>query len=205
MRSFSPSILISFTRQVYENKIKPIIEDENLETVRLIQDGRVIDNYINNTEIKEEGMYRIEAFDKAGNKTVTSFEIIENISKEYIIENNIIKNIEANTTVEKFKEKIKIQTEYKIQRGEKALEENEKIATGDILQIGDTQYTLIVRGDIDKDSKITIKDLILLRQQIIGEKTLEDTAKTAGDIDLNEKIDARDIVKLRKLILTNNK
>lgn len=201
----SPKITGVEEGQVYENKIKPIIEDENLETVRLIQDGRVIDNYINNTEIKEEGMYRIEAFDKAGNKTVTSFEIIENISKEYIIENNIIKNIEANTTVEKFKEKIKIQTEYKIQRGEKALEENEKIATGDILQIGDTQYTLIVRGDIDKDSKITIKDLILLRQQIIGKKTLEDTAKTAGDIDLNEKIDARDIVKLRKLILTNNK
>lgn len=201
----SPKITGVEEGQVYENKIKPIIEDENLETVRLIQDGRVIDNYINNTEIKEEGMYRIEAFDKAGNKTVTSFEIIENISKEYIIENNIIKNIEANTTVEKFKEKIKIQTEYKIQRGEKELEENEKIATGDILQIGDTQYTLIVRGDIDKDSKITIKDLILLRQQIIGEKTLEDTAKTAGDIDLNEKIDARDIVKLRKLILTNNK
>lgn len=201
----SPKITGVEEGQVYENKIKPIIEDENLETVRLIQDGRVIDNYINNAEIKEEGMYRIEAIDKAGNKTITSFEIIENISKEYIIENNIIKNIEANTTVEQFKENIKIQTEYKIQRGEKELEENEKIATGDILQIGDTQYTLIVRGDIDKDSKITIKDLILLRQQIIGEKTLEDTAKTAGDIDLNEKIDARDIVKLRKLILTNNK
>lgn len=200
----SPKITGVEEGQVYENKIKPIIEDENLETVKLIQDGRVIDNYINNTEIKEEGIYRIEALDKAGNKTVTSFEIIENISKEYIIENNIIKNIEANTTVEQFKEKIKIQTEYKIQRGEKTLENNEKIATGDILQIGDTQYTLIVRGDIDKDSKITIKDLILLRQQIIGEKTLEDTAKTAGDIELNEKIDARDIVKLRKLILTNN-
>lgn len=200
----SPKITGVEEGQVYENKIKPIIEDENLETVRLIQDGRVIDNYINNAEIKEEGMYRIEAIDKAGNKTITSFEIIENISKEYIIENNIIKNIEANTTVEQFKENIKIQTEYNIQREGQTLEAKEKIATGDILQIGDTQYTLIVRGDIDKDSKITIKDLILLRQQIIGEKTLEDTAKTAGDIDLNKKIDARDIVKLRKLILTNN-
>lgn len=200
----SPKITGVEEGQVYENKIKPIIEDENLETVRLIQDGRMIDNYINNAEIKEEGMYRIEAIDKAGNKTITSFEIIENISKEYIIENNIIKNIEANTTVEQFKENIKIQTEYNIQREGQTLEAKEKIATGDILQIGDTQYTLIVRGDIDKDSKITIKDLILLRQQIIGEKTLEDTAKTAGDIDLNKKIDARDIVKLRKLILTNN-
>lgn len=200
----SPKITGVEEGQVYENKIKPIIEDENLETVRLIQDGRVIDNYINNTEIKEEGMYRIEAIDKAGNKTIISFEIIENISKEYIIENNIIKNIEANTTVEQFKGNIKIQTEYNIQREGQTLEAKEKIATGDILQIGDTQYTLIVRGDIDKDSKITIKDLILLRQQIIGEKTLEDTAKTAGDIDLNKKIDARDIVKLRKLILTNN-
>lgn len=200
----SPKITGVEEGQVYENKIKPIIEDENLETVRLIQDGRMIDNYINNAEIKEEGMYRIEAIDKAGNKTITSFEIIENISKEYIIENNIIKNIEANTTVEQFKENIKIQTEYNIQRDGQTLKTEEKIATGDILQIGDTQYTLIVRGDIDKDSKITIKDLILLRQQIIGEKTLEDTAKTAGDIDLNKKIDARDIVKLRKLILTNN-
>lgn len=200
----SPKITGVEEGQVYENKIKPIIEDENLETVRLIQDGRMIDNYINNTEIKEEGMYRIEALDKAGNKTIISFEIIENISKEYIIENNIIKNIEANTTVEQFKENIKIQTEYNIQREGQTLEAKEKIETGDILQIGDTQYTLIVRGDIDKDSKITIKDLILLRQQIIGEKTLEDTAKTAGDIDLNKKIDARDIVKLRKLILTNN-
>ena len=63
---------------------------------------------------------------------------------------------------------------------------------------------MIVRGDIDKDGNATIRDLLLLKQHINEESTLEDIQKIAGDIDLNGKLDARDVVKLRKLILTNN-
>ena len=63
---------------------------------------------------------------------------------------------------------------------------------------------MIVRGDIDKDGKSTIRDLLLLKQHVNEESTLEDIQKIAGDIDLNGKLDARDVVKLRKLILTNN-
>ena len=173
--------------------------------IRLIQDGRLIENYINKTELTEEGVYRIEAEDKAGNKTIVNFEIIENISKDYIIKEEQIENIQVNTTVEEFRKKLQIESYYTIIRQEQTLNEKSIIQTGDILQLENgTQYPLIVRGDIDKDGKSTIRDLLLLKQHVNEESTLEDIQKIAGDIDLNGKLDARDVVKLRKLILTNN-
>ena len=201
----SPNITGVKQGQVYENTVKPIIEDDNLETIRLIQDGRLIENYINKTELTEEGIYRIEAEDKAGNKTIVNFEIIENISKDYIIKEEQIENIQVNTTVEEFRKKLQIESYYTIIRQEQTLNEKSIIQTGDILQLENgTQYPLIVRGDIDKDGKSTIRDLLLLKQHVNEESTLEDIQKIAGDIDLNGKLDARDVVKLRKLILTNN-
>lgn len=201
----SPNITGVKQGQVYENTVKPIVEDDNLETIRLIQDGRLIENYINKTELTEEGVYRIEAEDKAGNKTIVNFEIIENISKDYIIKEEQIENIQVNTTVEEFRKKLQIESYYTIIRQEQTLNEKSIIQTGDILQLENgTQYPLIVRGDIDKDGKSTIRDLLLLKQHVNEESTLEDIQKIAGDIDLNGKLDARDVVKLRKLILTNN-
>lgn len=201
----SPNITGVKQGQVYENTVKPIVEDDNLETIRLIQDGRLIENYINKTELTEEGVYRIEAEDKAGNKTIVNFEIIENISKDYIIKEEQIENIQVNTTVEEFRKKLQIESYYTIIRQEQTLNEKSIIQTGDILQLENgTQYPLIVRGDIDKDGNATIRDLLLLKQHINEESTLEDIQKIAGDIDLNGKLDARDVVKLRKLILTNN-
>ena len=201
----SPNITGVKQGKVYENTVKPIVEDDNLETIRLIQDGRLIENYINKTELTEEGVYRIEAEDKAGNKTIVNFEIIENISKDYIIKEEQIENIQVNTTVEEFRKKLQIESYYTIIRQEQTLNEKSIIQTGDILQLENgTQYPLIVRGDIDKDGKSTIRDLLLLKQHVNEESTLEDIQKIAGDIDLNGKLDARDVVKLRKLILTNN-
>ena len=201
----SPNIIGVKQGQVYENTVKPIVEDDNLETIRLIQDGRLIENYINKTELTEEGVYRIEAEDKAGNKTIVNFEIIENISKDYIIKEEQIENIQVNTTVEEFRKKLQIESYYTIIRQEQTLNEKSIIQTGDILQLENgTQYPLIVRGDIDKDGKSTIRDLLLLKQHVNEESTLEDIQKIAGNIDLNGKLDARDVVKLRKLILTNN-
>lgn len=201
----SPNITGVKQGQVYENTVKPIVEDDNLETIRLIQDGRLIENYINKTELTEEGVYRIEAEDKAGNKTIVNFEIIENISKDYIIKEEQIENIQVNTTVEEFRKKLQIESYYTIIRQEQTLNEKSIIQTGDILQLENgTQYPLIVRGDIDKDGKSTIRDLLLLKQHVNEESTLEYIQKIAGDIDLNGKLDARDVVKLRKLILTNN-
>lgn len=189
---------------IYKEAVKPVIEDTNLENIKLIQNGTIIENYLNKEELKEIGTYRIEASDKAGNKTIVEFEIIDNISNEYIIEENNVKNIIVNTTIEQFQQNIQIQTKYDIFREEKKLEEKDIIATGDKIQLENgNQYSLIVRGDMNQDGKVTVIDLVLLKQQIIKEVILNDFTQIACDIDFNGIIDSRDVIKLRNLILGN--
>ena len=50
----------------------------------------------------------------------------------------------------------------------KELEENSKITTGTKIKVGNTlQYTIIVIGDTDGDSKITINDLAELKLHLL--------------------------------------
>lgn len=43
--------------------------------------------------------------------------------------------------------------------------ENEIIKTGDVFQLNSENYYLIVKGDVDKDGKCTIMDLIKIRKK----------------------------------------
>ena len=59
--------------------VTPNIQDENLQSINLIKNGVIVDNYTNNTELTEEGIYQLEAIDAAGNKTTVNFKIKEKI------------------------------------------------------------------------------------------------------------------------------
>ena len=54
----------------YQISVTPIIEDENLDTVKL--NG---EDFVSGTEIKKNGEYRLVATDKAGNKSTVNFTI----------------------------------------------------------------------------------------------------------------------------------
>lgn len=198
----SPRIIGVGNRKIYTQKVTPLIKDENLNEVIVSLNGQILEDYSNgNTNLEKEGIYQVIASDVAGNISNIIFEIFGTVSTEYKIDNEIIKNIEPYTNKEMLKKELSIKSNFKILRNNVEISK-ENIATGDILLLesGD-KYTLIVNGDINKDSEVNIKDLVLLRKNIIGDNSLDDIQKLSSDLNIDNAINIKDIVKVRQLIL----
>lgn len=120
--------------KLYFDQAHPIIQEENLQEVKLIVNDQAFDDYKMNTIIKVEGIYQIIATDKAGNQTKVNFEIIQTPELDYQIKEDKILNIQNNTTKSTFDQTIKINSNYQIKRKEYILTSNDKVATGDILE-----------------------------------------------------------------------
>ena len=198
----SPIINGVIDGKLYTSKITPTITDENLDTIKLILNGEEVKNFKSGTTLTEEGFYTLTAIDKAGNKTQILFQIMENNNQNYIVQENIIKNISEQTKKLDFDNKLKLGLTYKITRNEKEISNTDNIATGDILttSAGD-KYTLIVAGDINKDGKVDLKDLIKIRKSILDDSNLETNEGLAADCNSDGKINLKDLVKIRLMIL----
>ena len=199
-----PKIINVELDKIYTDAIKPLATDTNLEKVQLYNDDELIETYKNGDEISEEGLYRLIATDKVGNTEQIQFQFFEKSSTEYIIQDKYIKNINAGTTVKQFREKFPIRGEYVIRRNGRQVTENNTIATGDELEFNDSKqkYTLIVTGDINKDSEITVKDLTMLQSYILEKTELDDVQKLASDTNIdNKEIGVKDLVRMRIMLL----
>lgn len=188
----------------YKESITPQITDENLSEVKLIKDGQEVENYKQNTAITQEGIYQLKATDKAGNETSINFVIAYPEDEKYKIENNTIKNIKGETSVETLKGKLQVDEKYTIKRKNTEIQNSENIATGDILETeSGNKYTLIVRGDLNKDGKVDIKDLVKMRKFLLLGNNLEESEEMAADTNIDGKeISIKDLVKMRIILLT---
>ena len=191
--------------KLYTSKITPTITDENLDTIKLILNGEEVKNFKSGTTLTEEGFYTLTATDKAGNKTQISFQIMENNNQNYIIQDNIIKNISEQTKKSDFDNKLKLGLTYKITRNDEEINETDNIATGDILTIsaGD-KYTLIVTGDLNKDGKLNLKDLVKMRKYFLDENNLDENEMLSADCNFDGKINLKDLVKMRLMLLNQD-
>lgn len=201
----SPIINGVIDGKLYTSQITPTITDENLDTIKLILNGEEIKNFKSGITLTEEGFYTLTATDKAGNKTQILFQIMESNNQNYIVQENIIKNISEQTKKSDFYNKLKLGLTYKIARNEKEISNTDNIATGDILttSAGD-KYTLIVAGDINKDGKVDLKDLIKIRKSILDDSNLEMNEGLAADCNSDGKINLKDLVKIRLMILNRD-
>lgn len=188
----------------YKESVTPQITDENLSEVKLIKDGQEVENYKQNTAITQEGIYQLKATDKAGNETSINFVIAYPEDEKYKIENNTIKNIKGETSVETLKGKLQVDEKYTIKRKDTEIQNSENIATGDILETeSGNKYTLIVRGDLNKDGKVDIKDLVKMRKFLLLGNNLDESEKMAADTNIDGKeISIKDLVKMRIILLT---
>lgn len=191
--------------KLYTSKITPTITDENLDTIKLILNGEEVKNFKSGTTLTEEGFYTLTVIDKAGNKTQISFQIMENNNQNYIIQDNIIKNISEQTIKSDFDNKLKLGITYKIARNEKEISNTDSIATGDILttSAGD-KYTLIVTGDLNKDGKLNLKDLVKIRKYFLDGNNLDENEMLAADCNFDGKINLKDLVKMRLMLLNQD-
>lgn len=124
-------------------------------------------------------------------------------SKKYKIENGYIERILPKTTVAEFKQNVTTNQEIVfIDEIGNALNESDFISTGIKIKVGNTlNYTLIVIGDIDRDTQITINDLAQEKLHLIDYKTLTGIELKAADVDGDGVVTINDIAQMKLILI----
>ena len=126
---------------------------------------------------------------------------INNISKNYKIEDGYITNITKNTLASTLKNELNISNYSIIRNGQEINLNTNVVSTGDILTYNDKSYTLIVNGDINKDGNCGIHDLVSFRKYLLKYITYDDIESMAADTNQDKELDIKDLVGIRKIIL----
>lgn len=178
--------------------------EENVTILNADEDG--------SHTFQENGTFTFELRDKAGNMGYVTAEVtwIENgdsgkleIDSEvyHVGDNGIIKNINANTSLEEFLKNINTNAgSIKLTRDGK---ETKVVATGSVLTLNDNvNYTLVVKGDLTGDGATTDADLAMLNKHLIDRLVIKDRITLlAADMNQDDTIDIVDLSVLNKTIL----
>lgn len=155
----------------------------------------------------------------AGNGTVRTYKLT--VAKEsaeefgdlvftenYAPKDSIIYRIVPDMTVSQFAKdlvSVGIVKVYAPDGTERA--ENDVIATNDKIVVSSTagskygEYTASVLGDLNGDGKVTINDLLKIRNKILGTDGLSSVQIFSGDVDGGGVINISDLLKIRNHIL----
>lgn len=190
--------------KVYEAAVTPDSQDDDIDSVELLKNGKSITYQLGNT-IEQEGDYTLIIRDYAGNETRIEFEIkygLESESEEYKLEGKYILGVKTNTKLDDFRKILNGNVDYNVYREESLLENSQIVATGDklITENNDTFY-IIVEGDITKDGITNIKDLVKIRRNILKIEQFDEYQTMASDLAEDKEITVKDLVRIRKIIL----
>lgn len=107
------------------------------------------------------------------------------------------------TTVKEFKENIKTNQKMTfLSNDNKELKDEDVIGTGTVLKLGENQnYTLIVRGDIDGNGKVSVNDLAKLKLHYIEMESLTGNSLKAADIDGNGNVSMIDLAQIKLTLI----
>ncbi len=122
-------------------------------------------------------------------------------SDDYVVKDDVIKNIDANTSLEELKSKLN--TNAKQFKLIKNGHEVDIISTGTILVLdNDRSYTLVVTGDINGDSFHNQLDLTLLINHLLDRTSIQNEIESmASDMNDDGEIDIVDLSIMNKKTL----
>ena len=93
--------------------------------------------------------------------------------------------------------------DYNIYRNNNLIDTESILATGDELRtVGNKIFKIIINGDITKDGKTDIKDLVKLRKYLINAEQFDDLQEKAADVSFDSQISIKDLVQMRKIIIS---
>ena len=198
---------LNLTNIIYDGKEKTIInvtESDDYEVT-----GNKATNagsYTAVASLKDKN--NIEWSDKTVADKQISWSIEEKVieiesKEEYEVKDKekIITNIQPNTNLNNFKDNIVANEEYEVKEGERAISNTEILKTGDVLKIGNEEYTIIVNGDANGDGKANIKDILSINKHRLRKVILEGCYLKASDVNNDGKADIHDILKINKFRL----
>lgn len=181
---------------VLYNKDKTVLikyPSHKAETEYVIPQG--VKKIATNAFLDCEKLANIDIPKTVGNLNKTTFENSNNITVNY--------EISLNTTPEQVKQQQLVTGEYSIVKQDNSqLDSVEKIGTGMRIQFSNnTQYNIIVKGDLNGDGKIGVVDLTKMKRNLVGIEILETIYKKAADITNKGNISVVDLVKIKKVIV----
>ena len=120
----------------------------------------------------------------------------------YKIKESNILNISPETKIKDFKDKFTVMEGYTIKHENTELTEEDAISTGDILEETDgNKFTLIVKGDLNCDGRLSIVDLSIERKYLLGIIEIDEVKKLSSDMNIDEETSLVDLSIMRKTIL----
>ncbi len=124
-------------------------------------------------------------------------------SDVYTIDEEYVSRIVPNTTVSSFKQNIISSQELIITDvNGNIIGENDLVATGMKLKVGaNTEFTLVVTGDIDGNGKITVTDLAKIKMHQVSLNILTGEFEMAADVNGDGSISATDIAQIKLVIV----
>jgi len=117
--------------------------------------------------------------------------------------------IDPYTTVDYFKKNIKINSGYSVDVDYKSIGGKNILYTGGKTRIYKnnvlySEYTNIIRGDVNGNATIDIIDYIRIMKHIMEEIVLKNEVYKAADVNQNGKIDIIDYIRIMKMIMEEN-
>lgn len=174
-----------------EIKVKDIVTSDGKEDIE-VEEAKVTVNVIKEQEEKPEEPEKLEKI----------------TSQKYRIEKAYIERIAPKTTVAKFKQNVTLenvttnpQMVFTDENGNE-LQEDSFITTGTKLKVGSSlQFTLIVIGDIDRNSEITVNCLAKIKLHLIRSELLTGIELKAADMDDDKEITTNDLAQMKLLLI----
>lgn len=202
--------------KIYCTSVTPLIEDKNLDTIKLLKNDVEVEGYLSGTPIIESGKYILTVTDKFQNETKVTFEIdvsgviISTTDKVVITEEEIlqeetkpvIKVLTAKLEGAKIREMISSEMPFEILNSQdEGISDDNYIGTGYKIKMeGGKIYTIIVAGDLNGNGEISLNEVVQAAKVAVGITTQSEELKfKAMDITGNGKINVSDVAAIAKL------
>lgn len=116
---------------------------------------------------------------------------------------NYITKIAEETSVSDFKKNITAYVNMEFYSlGNDLLADLDYITSGTRVRLSDnSEYTLVVTGDVNSDGKVSVIDLSRLKLRIIGLTTLDDYQTEAADVNYDGKLSITDLSNLKMYLV----
>ncbi len=140
----------------------------------------------------------------SGTSTITSDKYLilkkENSLNEEI---NYITRIAEETSINDFKNNVSTYANMQFyDLGNKEMGDLDYVFSGTRLRLSDnSEYTLVVSGDVNSDGKVSVVDLSRLKMRIVGITTLDDYQAEAADVNYDGNISVTDLSNLKMYLV----
>lgn len=182
------------------NKVFALKEGEATITFEINNDTSEVNIYGQENKIKTSAEVKVK-------KVIKNYEID---TSKLIIEGDLIKKLTLQTSFNSVKSLVKLYNGCTILAKDVSgniLSDESSLGTGSQISIVDSEgktlvtYKVIIKGDVNGDARATAADYVLIKNHIMGSKSLDSIQSLGADANGDGKVSAADYVLIKNHIM----